>query len=677
LASLVLFIWTAALLCVVAFHIKEEYDNAFQSGMVQARALIDRDNLFRKWIASHGGVYVPVSNTMRPNPYLGEFTNRDVETRDGLALTLVNPSYMSKMLYDLSNKNADSVSKITSLKLINPANAPDDWEQTALQKFENNKADIGELVTIEGEKYIRFIHPLEVDHTCMTCHDKQGYQEGDVRGGLSITLPLKPILKAELSNDKMSVAALLALWIIGFIGIRFLMDRFRGQLEIVSKRDQEIKIAETKVHFLSYYDHNTNLPNKRLFEDRLQQSIIHAERRNEKIAVTVIDIVNFAGICDALEPAREYELTSKIAKKIRKCFRTEDSIASIGRGRLVLFISELEKKEYVIRIIQVSKALLEEPIEIAGRAVFLKAVMGTAVYPNDSTDPQQLMKFAEIAASQNRDQKNSGRLMYSTAMNDLAQEQLKLDTAVRQALNNNEITVCYQPQLEVTSGRLIGAEALIRWIHPEMGLISPEIFIPLAESNDTITLFGKYVAQQACLQAELWRQDLSPSFRIGVNVSAKQFQDPSLIEMIDLILNKSSLPPENLEIEITEGMIMADVDKAIITLQNIKQRGVKIAIDDFGTGYSSLSQLKNLPVDRLKIDRSFIVDIEHDINNRIIIEMISGLAAKMKIEVIAEGIETEAQKEFLLSVGCAQMQGYLFSQPLTAQEFSEFAATYR
>jgi EAL domain-containing protein (putative c-di-GMP-specific phosphodiesterase class I) len=267
-------------------------------------------------------------------------------------------------------------------------------------------------------------------------------------------------------------------------------------------------------------------------------------------------------------------------------------------------------------------------------------------------------------------------MMYSAAMNDIAQEQLKLNTAARRAVDNNEFTVAYQPQVDVSSGKLIGAEALARWTHPEMGLISPDIFIPLTESNETISILGSWVAQQACEQAECWRHNIIPTFRIGVNVSAKQFQDPSLIDMIDQVLTNTKLPAENLEIEITEGMIMEDIDKAIRTLLNIKERGVKIAIDDFGTGYSSLSQLKNFPVDRLKIDQSFVADIENDINNRIIIEMISGLAAKMNIEVIAEGIETEEQKQFLLSVGCSQMQGFLFSPAITAKEFNKFANTH-
>jgi len=337
----------------------------------------------------------------------------------------------------------------------------------------------------------------------------------------------------------------------------------------------------------------------------------------------------------------------------------------------LILLPSILVKENIPRIIDKINVILEESLDIEGHEAFVNASFGVSLYPDDSKDPMSLVKFAETAAARAGNLDRSNLQMYASELNDLAHQQLQLETGLRKALKEGQFSIYYQPQIDAPSGRVVGAEALIRWFHPEKGLITPDIFIPMAENNGTIFEIGAWVMREACKQAVAWQKEYQRPFQIGVNVSATQFQDPLLVDMIENVLAETGLSPESLEIEITEGMIMADVENAVDTLVDLKIRGVKIAIDDFGTGYSSLSQLKRFPIDRLKIDRSFVSEIDENNDDQVIVEMIIELTGKLNLAVIAEGVEKVEQRDFLVSRGCYSMQGHLFGKAVAADVFNE------
>jgi diguanylate cyclase (GGDEF)-like protein len=483
-------------------------------------------------------------------------------------------------------------------------------------------------------------------------------------------VPFEPFLQQEWASSFYMVVMATLLWFAGLVFIFFFARKLKTQFLQIRESERQRNIAESTLHYLAHFDKNTNLPNRARFDDRLAQSLVQARRTNRKVAVAVVRIDNFTKVCDTFKQPVEDLLIRKFAEVVGSSIRPDDTIARFGKDSLLLLLPGISAKENIARVVDKINSRLENQLGIAGQEIFINASFGVALCPDDAVDADTLVRYAETAADRACSLDRTNLQMYSAELNDMAHEHLFLETALRKAIQDDQFSIHYQPQIDAPSGKITGAEALIRWTHPEKGMITPDRFIPLAENNGMIFPIGEWVMRNACQQAVAWQKEYDTPFQIGVNVSAKQFADPFLIDMVDRVLAETGLPPESLEVEITEGMIMVDVDRAIETLIDLKVRGVKIAIDDFGTGYSSLSQLKKFPIDRLKIDRSFVSELDLDNDDKVIVEMIIELTGKLNISVIAEGVEKSEQKEFLVSRGCYQMQGFFFSRPVPPEDFS-------
>lgn len=439
----------------------------------------------------------------------------------------------------------------------------------------------------------------------------------------------------------------------------------------------EQKAYEDSLAVMAYYDPLTGLPNRRLFHDRLTQALAQAERHGKLLAIFFLDLDRFKNINDTLGHETGDHLLQAVADRLTSVVRKCDTVARLGGDEFTVLLDEIstvQEAEYVAQKIIES---FGKPFNVGNLELFTTTSIGITLFPHDALDIDTLVKNADSAMYQAKQEGRNNYQLYALEMNATAAEQLQMENSLRKAISQNELLLYYQPQVqfhysaegEYVSGEIIGAEALIRWQHPELGLVSPDLFIPLAEESGLIIPIGEWLMQTACAQNKLWQASGLPPMRTSVNLSPRQLQDPKLVSQISQLLESSCLDPRLLELEITESMILHDTDKVIDTLHEIKKMGIHISIDDFGTGHSSLSNLQRLPVDTVKIDKSFICNITSDKGNAAIALAVMGMARGMGLRVIAEGVETEEQMQYLFSHQCEIMQGYYFSEPIPADEF--------
>ncbi len=428
------------------------------------------------------------------------------------------------------------------------------------------------------------------------------------------------------------------------------------------------KKTEDHIQTLAYYDPLTGLPNRTLFQDRLHQALAHAHRDGHHVGLLFIDLDRFKTINDTLGHAVGDLMLKSVARQLRNYIREGDTVARLGGDEFVIISSEFTSNQDPIAFSKRLLEMLAEPIQIDGRELFSTASIGIAIYPDDGQDVTTLLGNADIAMYSAKDQGRNTYRFFSAEMNALAIEKLSLETGLRGALQRGELFLAYQPQLDLRSGRLTGLEALVRWAHPEQGLIPPERFIPVAEETGLIIPLGKWVLHTACSQAKAWQDAGLPLQRVAVNVSARQFKQPDFLETVETVLAETGLEPCCLELELTESIVMDNVQEAIMTLTDLKIRNIHLSIDDFGTGYSSLTYLKHFPIDRIKIAQEFVRDIPKDPDDSAIVEAILAMAASLNLEVIAEGVERRDQLRFLHQRQCNHMQGFYFSRPMIAKD---------
>ena len=446
----------------------------------------------------------------------------------------------------------------------------------------------------------------------------------------------------------------------------------RALLIFDQQQQAEIERRAAEVARAAHYDSLTGLANRALFRDRLGRAQLRAARNEQHLGVMLLDIDRFKGINETLgHDAGDFLLTG-VAERLRECVREVDSIARFGGDEFAIILEGLVQGESAAIVAERILASVARPFEVAGREVFVTTSAGIAIYPDDGADVSALVKNADSALFGAKAQGRNTYRFYTPDLNARALERLSLETGLRRALEREEFVLYYQPRVELASGRLLGAEALLRWIHPEHGLVPPGSFIPLAEESGLIIPIGEWVVRAACAQSRAWQEAGYRPLRIAVNISARQFAHRALRDTVASALQDSGLDAAHLEIELTEGLLMEHTDTVLATLGDLKAMGLLIAIDDFGTGYSSLSYLKRFPIDALKIDQSFVRDITTDANAAAISAAIVALARTLRLNVIAEGVETREQAELLLSQGCAEGQGYLYSRPLPADRFVEW-----
>lgn len=446
-----------------------------------------------------------------------------------------------------------------------------------------------------------------------------------------------------------------------------LVERVGSQIYLAMRRSHLDQVSRTR----SAYDQLTQLPDRVLFNQQLVRSISMAAEQDTMLGVAFLDLDRFKNINDTLGHEAGDCLLQQVAERLKSCLRGYDVVARWGGDEFTLLLSSLQSAEDVSSISERILQRLAAPFQVQSEELYVTASLGIALAPYDGEDGQTLLRNADAAMYQAKARGRNNYQVYFEEINANARTQLNLETDLRKAIDNNELFLCYQPQVDLADGRWIGLEALIRWQHPTLGLIPPDKFIPIAEETGLIEPIGHWVLHQACAQYGKWHALGFPKLRLAVNLSAHQFHRSYLVRSILQIVKATNFDPRYLELEVTESAAMHDVGFAIEVLQKLSHAGVQIAMDDFGTGYSSLSVLKHFPLDTIKIDRSFVMDLVDSPSDAAIASTIIALAKGLNFKVLAEGIETPEQVAVLSEMGCDYAQGYWYSRPLTVQHIDD------
>jgi diguanylate cyclase (GGDEF)-like protein/PAS domain S-box-containing protein len=427
--------------------------------------------------------------------------------------------------------------------------------------------------------------------------------------------------------------------------------------------------AEEQIKHLAYHDALTGLPNRLLFKDRVTVALSHAQRDSSRLAVLFLDLDRFKVINDSLGHNIGDQLLQAVASRVQSCVRDSDTLARLGGDEFTLLLPGLSRSDDAAPVADKILDAVRLPFHIEGREFYITTSIGISLYPEDGSDAESLIKNADTAMYQAKEQGRDNYQLFNAYVNARALQRITIEHGLRRALAADELQVHYQPIYDFRSGRISGMEALLRWTHPDLGPIPPGVFIPLAESTGAMVPIGAWVLRTACAQAKAWHEAGFRSLSLAVNLSVTQLHQGDLVERVRQILDETQLPPRLLELEITESSAMLSPETSIRTLYDLKKLGIRISLDDFGTGHSSLSYLKRFPIDTLKIDQSFVRDINSDPDTAAIVTAIIAMAHSLRLKVIAEGVELTEQANFLRRYGCDQMQGYLVKPPVPATEF--------
>ena len=434
------------------------------------------------------------------------------------------------------------------------------------------------------------------------------------------------------------------------------------------------KRAEARIMERVYKDPLTNLPNSARLMERLGLELAEARRHTRRFAIAYLDLDHFKFINDTWGHSAGDTFLQNLALRLKRCVREVDTMARVGGDEFVILMPDIQHTANLSTIAQKLLAAVSRPVNIKGRALEVTASIGIACYPEDGEDSDILLRNADAAMYRAKELGRNGFQLCTAELTSQAAARISLESGLRAALDGEELTVHYQPIVSLTSGRVVGLEALLRWHRAEQGIVLPASFIPLAEETGLILPMGQRVLRVACQRVKEWQQDGLPDLRVAVNVSARQFRDPGLLETVDRALSESGLAPEHLEVEITESVAMASAEIVVANLEALRGRGVRVAIDDFGTGYSSLNYLKRFPIHSLKIDRSFVTEVGTNPADAGIVRAIVEMAHGLKLNVVAEGVETEDQFRHLQRYGCDEIQGHWVSPPLPAEGINELLA---
>ena len=446
--------------------------------------------------------------------------------------------------------------------------------------------------------------------------------------------------------------------------------RIAGIAQDISYRKEQA----AHIHYLAYHDALTDLPNRALVMDRLAHASAQADRHKEILAVLFLDLDRFKTINDTLGHPAGDSLLQQAAKRLKTTLREEDTIGRVGGDEFLILVSELTTLEDVGHVADKILKALSAPFLVADYELHVSASIGISLYPRDTDDADALIQYADTALYLAKEQGRNTFRFFSPELDSSVRTRLHLENDLRSAIDKNQLFLQYQPLMDLETGHCSGAEALLRWQHPEHGLISPDDFIPIAEETGLIIPIGEWVLSQACLQARLWQDAGMVDFRVSVNLSRRQLEQAGLPATLRQILHETGCPPQLLELEITESSTMSHPEQAIIRLNALHEMGIGLALDDYGTGYSSLAYLKRFPLDRMKIDRSFVEGIPDDSDDVAIVQTTIVMARQLRLKVVAEGVETSAQRAFLKALGCDEIQGYLFAKPMSAGDVRNHCA---
>jgi diguanylate cyclase (GGDEF)-like protein/PAS domain S-box-containing protein len=439
-----------------------------------------------------------------------------------------------------------------------------------------------------------------------------------------------------------------------------------GSVVCVVRDVTERTYAEEQIKHLAYHDALTSLPNRLLFKDRLTVALSHAQRDGSRLAVLFLDLDRFKIINDSLGHNIGDQLLQAVSARVQSCVRESDTVARLGGDEFIVLLPNLRRADEAAPVAMKILEAIRYPLHVEGREFFMTTSIGISLFPEDGADAETLIKNADTSMYQAKEMGRDNYQMYNAIVNAKTLQRIALEHGLRRALANDELSVVYQPIIDLRNGRICGVEALLRWNHQQMGNIPPSTFIPLAESTGVMQSIGAWALEQACRQARIWHDNGYPNLSLAVNLSVTQLQQLDLVNQVRTILAETRLPSRLLELEITESVAMQSPEQSIRTLYDLKKMGIRISLDDFGTGHSSLSYLKRFPIDTLKIDQSFVQDITSDPDTAAIVTAIVAMAHSLRLKVVAEGVEYEEQKNFLRRHGCDLMQGFLVTKPVPA-----------
>jgi len=449
----------------------------------------------------------------------------------------------------------------------------------------------------------------------------------------------------------------------------------KGRLIISAVRDiSERKEFESRILHQATHDALTDLPNRVMFREHVAHAMLHATRSEKLMAVLFLDLDGFKNINDTLGHEAGDELLRAVTGRLVGVLRQDDLIGRQGGDEFTILLQGFRIVQDIVYIVEKLLGAIAEPFVLGSNEMHVTASIGVTVFPFDDNEVESLLRNADTAMYQAKEAGKNCFRFYTAEMNAAMCERMEIENGLRHALEQGQFSLHYQPQTSIESGRVVGVEALLRWHHPELGMIPPAKFIPVAEESGMIVPIGEWVLRTACRQAKAWEAAGLPRLKVAVNLSARQFRQSNLLEMIGQVLQETGLDPQSgmLELELTESMVMRNVEESVVTLNSMHQMGLQLSIDDFGTGYSSLSYLKRFPINTLKIDQSFVRDITSDPEDAAIAVAIVDLAHSLKLNVVAEGVETREQLDFLSAISCNEAQGYYFSRPLAPDALEKF-----
>jgi diguanylate cyclase (GGDEF)-like protein len=669
--AIVLF-WTIAIGLSIGWNLYQLEHNLQQRAYSQADASLQKDMAYREVIARAGGIYVTTESGIAPNPYLDQLATRDVVTESGKQLTLVNSSYFVRLVHDIeASKGKNQIrGHVTSHFLLRKENRPDAWESAALDAFARGVTEVkGFFKESSGEEFFRLMRPRIATPGCFSCHINTPLQSGDVLGGVSVTVPLQPLQQAVVQQQYILVSGHLALWLIGIAGSVYAWRRNRRQNELL-------------VH-LAYHDDLTNLPNRFALIDRLHTALQAARQMRRHGGLLLLDLDRFKYINDSLGHTLGDALLQESAQRLSDCCPATARVARIGGDEFaVLLAAEFatadEAKKNLIFVAEQVRELLNQVYSIGAYDLHISPSIGAVLYPDEGETPEELLRHADAAMYQAKAGGRNRISHYLPTLQQMADKRLDMEKELRKAVYSDGLDVYYQPQIDHRR-QICGFEALVRWPHPQRGMISPSEFIPIAEEIGLILPLGDWVLRRACEQFCQWMaQGILPAeATLSVNVSVHQFYHHDFVKQIMAVIEACQMDPARLKLEITESVVIDDIGGAIEKIEQLRRLGLRFSLDDFGTGYSSLSYLNQLPLYQLKIDRSFIHDLQQGTQDTTLVETIIGMCDSLKLSVVAEGVEHETQFEYLLARGCREFQGFLFYRPLPAAQVTELLMTQK
>lgn len=519
-------------------------------------------------------------------------------------------------------------------------------------------ADRNAYMEFFTKPYTREIFGRRAVQVLLTAHEYQGHQPIIVDAASSIEDVAQIIIDAGMHHMVTGVIVTQQGRYLGVVNGHDLLN-------LITQRKQ------AELFYLAHYDHLTSAPNRMLVADRLQRACLEADRCEHQVGLLFIDVDRFKIINDSLGHSFGDAILRTIVTRLKLAVREMDTVGRLGGDEFVVLMENIEDATHAEIVARRMLESMQEPIDIYGHSIVVSVSIGIAIYPTDDTDGSKLLAKADAAMYE---AKAGGRNSFRTYQGQLSYDPaaLSLENELRRAIDNDELILHYQPQVKIPSQQICGVEALVRWKHPERGMISPAEFIPLAEQCGLITRLGEWVLRTACHQLHTWNTLGFTHIRMSINVSALQFYEPNFLRILTSALSESAVDPQCIELELTESVLMQDIDGVLAILEKIRALGVSLAIDDFGTGFSSLNYLRLFPINRLKIDQSFIRDIENTPANESITRAIIALAGSLSLDIVAEGIEKNSEKNILENLGCTEGQGYFFAKPLAAPDLLQW-----